>query len=312
MRMASFDIVEFIQNNITTIASSAQLVGCGVVSAMFLRKKTSIETGTKAFEKIKAAKLGEAAELLLDSGRITYTEFWKMKNYSDIAKKADELKTEQIKEIPPQNFDWHTRFYEACGSISDDEIQEIWAAVLSGEISNPGSYSLRTLECLRNISKEEAKLFKKVCDCSVMIGGTVILPCFGGIMEKNGITYDDVIKLDDCGLMKSDVGMSIGILVGQKDIILTEDDCHVLLVKLREGDSEKRLDLRDYLFTAAGKELYTVVGGKTNTEDLCNILHNQYQEFKFSLGQIIKREGDRIQYVLMNVSNSEMKTEKSD
>ena len=139
--MASFDIVGFIQNNISTIAPSVQFVAGAVVSAMFLRKKTSIETGTKAFEKIKAAKLGEAADALLDSGRITYTEFWKMKNYAEIAKKADELKAEQAEKIPPQDFDWHTRFYEACGNISDDEMQEIWAAVLSGEIGNPGSYS---------------------------------------------------------------------------------------------------------------------------------------------------------------------------
>ena len=304
MHMASFDIVGFIQNNISTITSSAQVVACGVVSAMFLRKKTSIETGTKAFEKIKAAKLGEAAEELLDSGRITYTEFWKMKNYSDIAKKADELRTEQTEEILPQDFDWHTRFYEACGSISDDEIQEIWAAVLSGEISNPGSYSLRTLECLRNISKEEAKLFKKVCDCSVLIGGSVILPKFGGIMEENGITYDDVIKLDDCGLIKSDVGMSIGMPVNSKYSILTTDDKHALLVRLREGSSKKRLDLMDYLFTATGKELYSIVGSKTSIEDFCKILQSEYQEFDFALGQIVNREGNHITYSIMTLSVS--------
>ena len=300
--MAGFDIVAFIHNNISTLASPVQRVACAVVSAMFFRKKMSIETETKEFEKIKAAKLGEVAEMLLESGRITHTEYWKMKNYSEIAKKADELKTEQTKEISPQHFDWHTRFYEACGNISDDEIQEIWAAVLSGEISNPGSYSLRTLDCLRNISKEEAKLFKRICDCSIRLGRTVFLPRFGGIMEKNGITYEDVIKMDDCGLMNSSFGMSAGVTVGSKYRLLHFDDSKVLLVKLREGSSNSRLTFQQYLFTATGKELYSVVGSKTNIEDLCKILQDEYKDFEFACGQIISRDGDQIIYNVTTVS----------
>ena len=302
--MASFDIVAFIQKNISTLATSVQSVAGAVVSSMFLRRKTGVETSTEEFEKLKAAKLGEAAEMLLESGRITYTEYWKMKNYAEIAKKADELKEEETKEIPPQNYDWHTRFYEACGNISDDEIQEIWAAVLSGEIRKPGSYSLRTLDCLRNITKEEAKLFKRICDCSIRIGRTVFLPRFGGIMEKNGITYDDVIKMDDCGLLNSNFGMSSGVTVDSTYRILHFDDSEVLLVKLREGSANNRLTFRQYLFTAAGKELYSVVGSKTNIEDLHRILQDEYKDFEFACGQIIGRDGDRIEYVVTNVSVS--------
>ena len=299
--MASFDIVAFIQNNISTLTSSAQFVAGAVVSAMFLRKRTSIETGTEAFEKIKAAKLGEAAELLLESSRITYTEFWKMKNYAEIAKKADELKAEQLKEIPSQDFDWHTRFYENCGNISDDEMQQIWASVLAGEIQNPGSYSLRTLECLRNITKEEAKLFKKVCDCSAYIGGSVLLPQFGGVMDKNGVSYDDVLKLDDCGLLKSDVGIHKKVPVNNEYTILSTDESQVLLVREREGSLKNRLDLKEYMFTAAGNELFSVVGSKTTMEDLYRMLQDEFQDFEFAIGQIINRDGALITYALVTL-----------
>ena len=296
--MASFDIVAFIQNNISTLTSSAQFVAGAVVSAMYLRKKTSIETGTEEFEKIKSAKLGEAAELLLESGRITYTELWKMKNYAEIAKKADELIEEHSKEIPSQDFDWHTRFYEACGNISDDEIQQIWASVLAGEIQNPGSYSLRTLECLRNLTKEEAKLFKKVCDCSAYIGGSAFLPQFGGVMEKNGVSYNDVLKLDDCGLLKSDAGIYKNMMVNNDYTILSADESRVLLVRVREGSSNDCLKLSEYMFTVAGNELYSVVGSKTNIADLCGLFQDEFQDFEFAIGQIINRDGARITYVL--------------
>lgn len=302
--MASFDIVAFIKNNITGIIPSAQVVASAVMSAMFLRRKTSVETGTEEFEKIKAAKFSEAIDMLLESRKITYTDYWKMKNYAEIAKRADELKSDQKKEIPTQSFDWHTRFYEACGNISDDEMQEIWSAVLSGEINNPGSYSLRTLDCLRNISKEEAKLFKKVCECSVKVGGTVFLPCFGGIMEKNGITYDDVIRMDDCGLVKSDSGITISLDVDEHFKLVTYDDLFVLIVKKREESSTNRLTLRQYLFTAAGKELFSIVGSKMNMEDLCETLQAEYQDLEFACGQIISKEGNHIKYVVTSVSLS--------
>lgn len=294
--MPGFDIVSFIQNNISTLAPTAQFVAGAVASAMFLRKKTSVETGTKEFEKIKAAQLGEAADMLLDSGRLTYSEYWKMKNYSDIAKKADELKEQQLQVLPEQSLDWHVRFYEACGNISDEDMQELWARVLSGEIEQPGSYSLRTLECLRNLSKEEAELFKKICDCSVVIGKSTLLPRFGGIMEKNGITYDDVLRLEDCGLLKSDVGMSVGMSVSENFGILTSDDRQVLAVKKREGNIKNKLEMPQYLFTAIGRELYSVVGGKTNISELCKVLQNEYQDYEFTVGQVIAKQGNQVRY----------------
>ena len=309
--MPNFDIVAFIENNISTLAPSVQVVACAVVSAMFLRKKTSIETGTEAFEKIKAAKLGEAADILLESGRITYTEFWKMKNYSEIVKLADELKVSRAEKIPAQDFDWHTRFFEACGNISDDEVRKLWASVLSGEIQNPGSYSLRTLECLRNVSKEEAKLFKKVCDCSVRIGNSIVLPNFGGVMDKNGITYNDVIKLDDCGLLKSDAGINNNLTVKSQYQILSCDDSRVLLARKSDGSKKDRLTLPEYLFTGVGNELYSIVGSKKNIEDLYRLLQDNFQDFEFALGQIIRKDGDKITYTIMTISVSKTEERQS-
>ncbi len=55
--MKDFNIISFIQNNISMIEPSVQVVAGIVISTMFLRKKKSIETGTIEFEIIKAEKL---------------------------------------------------------------------------------------------------------------------------------------------------------------------------------------------------------------------------------------------------------------
>lgn len=50
--------------------------------------------------------------------------------------------------------DWLTRFFEIAKNISAEDMQFIWGKILAGEIVNPGSFSLRTLEVLRNISRK--------------------------------------------------------------------------------------------------------------------------------------------------------------
>ena len=54
---------------------------------------------------------------------------------------------------PPPNKpeeDWLFRWRDHAGSVSSDQLQAIWRRVLAGEIKTPGSYSLRTLDFLRN------------------------------------------------------------------------------------------------------------------------------------------------------------------
>lgn len=304
----SFDIISFIQDNIGTLAPSVNYVAGAVISAMFLRRKTGIETSTSEFQKIKAKKLGEVAEQLLDEGKISYTDFNKMKNYAAIAKKADELRQEG--KIPKQDFDWHTRFFEACGNVSDEDMQQLWAKLLAGEIYHPGSSSLRTLECLRNLSKEEALLFQKVCKCSVSIGNSVAVPRMGDIMGKNGITYDDIIKLEDCGLLKSAVGMSIGMDVGNDYQMLTNDGQWVLLTKKKAGvEKYKKLEISEFLFTACGKEIFSVIGKGLDLQDFCKILQDERQDYEFALGQILENIDGRIRYALTSLKVEMNETE---
>ena len=50
--------------------------------------------------------------------------------------------------------------------------------------------------------------------------------------------------------------------------------------------------------------MYSVVGNKTNIEDLCKLLQDEYKDFEFVCGQIISKDGDQIKYVITTVSVS--------
>ena len=58
--------------------------------------------------------------------------------------------------------DWMNSFFEGCQDISDANIQELWGRMLAGEVAEPGSFSRRTLQFMRAMSKPEVALLELV------------------------------------------------------------------------------------------------------------------------------------------------------
>ena len=80
---------------------------------------------------------------------------------------AEELKDEPPVTDEPVDEDWTTRFFRIVEDISNEEMQTIWGKILAGEIKQPRSYSLRTLELIRNLAKQEADIFMKVANFAI-------------------------------------------------------------------------------------------------------------------------------------------------
>ena len=61
------------------------------------------------------------------------------------------------------NEDWLTNFFDKGRLISDEDMHKLWSHVLSSEVNQPGSFSIRTVNLLATLSKKEAALFRKLC-----------------------------------------------------------------------------------------------------------------------------------------------------
>lgn len=297
--MSNFDLISFIQNNISSVVTSAQVIATGVIGAIFFRRKACVETQTRELEKIKAGKLEAVLEEMLNEGNISYMELLKTKNYLDIAKKADEyIQSKDIMEHPEkQDFDWHIRFFENCGSVGNEEMQDYWAKILAGEIIQPGSYSLRTIECLKTLSRDEAKLFQKICNASYDMGKSVVLPQFKSIFQEFEITYGDILRIEDCGLIKSDNWINGEFSVREEYHTITKNDEQALLVKLAEGaipNDNNNIVIQEYLFTQSGEELYKMIKPLPNIEFLYKELKELYPQYHFCIGKIIQKVGDEL------------------
>lgn len=295
MIMEPTNIIEIL-NQIPGLSNSVSLIIGSIITAVFLRRNTQAQE----FEKIKANKFAEVVDDLLESGKMTLTEYYKTKNFLKIAKMADSLVQEKRNNsIDKQySFDWFIRYYEASGNISDKEMQILWAKILAGEIEKPSSYSLRTLDVLRNISKEEAERFAKICNSAIKIeSAQYAIPADHDYISKNDINYSDILMLEEIGLINSDSNVRIS-----NDLEVNTE--YILYVYgsliVRAIVSEKReLSLRVFLFTNVGNELATLIDRESNEENflnLCKKLRDSNPGILITVHRIIPSQNEDIIY----------------
>jgi len=85
---------------------------------------------------------------------------------------VDEVVAKSVKHIKEDakpeevDIDWINDFFDKCKLISNNDIQTIWAKILSGEVNEPGAFSKRTLVVLSNLDKNDIELFDNMCKFS--------------------------------------------------------------------------------------------------------------------------------------------------
>ncbi len=98
--------------------------------------------------------------------------------------------------------DWRRKFFLEAENICDRDLQLLWGKILAGEVTSPGSYSLRTLEVLKHLSKSEAELFRKACNIAFR-DGWILMPGHdvNVALEPYGLPYPELLSLRDAGLL---------------------------------------------------------------------------------------------------------------
>jgi hypothetical protein len=114
--------------------------------------------------------------------------------------------------------DWISYFFEKSRLTSDEGIQELWGAILAGQANNPGSFSKKTIDLISHIDKKEAEIFEKICRFVWILDGRpepVIYNFTESLYTESGITFSDVAKISDAGLIQ--------VLSGNEQFSLTPD-----------------------------------------------------------------------------------------
>lgn len=101
--------------------------------------------------------------------------------------------------------EWRERFLEGAGCVSNEGGVELWARILAREGRKPGSFSLRTLSVLRDLSSEDARAFAEAMAVSVRGGGVTWVPSWSYFKSHYepvlSLTYEIFLRLDAAGLI---------------------------------------------------------------------------------------------------------------
>ena len=183
-------------------------------------------------------------------------EFQEKKRQANIVSVVQEAAAELGgKEVPDRepDPDWTARFFDGVKDVSSEDMRKIWTRILAGEIESPGRTALRTLDVLRNMTREEAEIFMLACD--FIIDDFIFYP------RKDRSTHPvlqqiDVMRLQDSGLLHTSTSLA-------KILNFSEDMCHILhrefCLRIISKNDRDQLSIPAIPLTRSGRELSQIL-----------------------------------------------------
>lgn len=187
---------------------------------------------------------------------------------------------------PPEadvNEDWLFRWRDSAGQVSQEQLQNLWGRILAGEVKAPGSFSLRTLDFLKNISQDEAEAIGKLAP--FVLDGRI----YRGekdALHDYGISFDFLLRMQE-----------LGIVAGVEAVGMTTTWSSQLVPKFRRpllsashaliathDEAGKKLTLPTFLVTAIGMQVLSLSKSESNVPYLREIgKHFKAQGFSVTL-----------------------------
>lgn len=260
------------------------------------RKIKRIGRAEAEIEKQKIIKKAEGSSEALEildraSKRFALEQYNKQINLENIiVGTRDLLEGQEVSDMPVEK-DWITRFMNTAQDISREEVQKILSKILAGEIKQPNSFSLKTLDFIRNLEKDDLLLFKKI---SILISGTgnIFLTENNANEKVFNISYGELMKLIEIGLIQSSITTVLNLSDCKKDsphLIKLKNGLHIFKFIL---DKDK-IVLPVLQLTSIGFELDSVLSYE---KESLKILDDYLDELKTFWGtkniEFVATKGD--------------------
>jgi len=233
--------------------------------------------------------------------RSTYQQAKKQLNIEYVIQQAiDDLKHE--KEISPEkpDSDWVTRFFNITEDISTDHMQILWGKILAGEIKRPGSFSLRTLELLKNLNQHEAELFVRAGKIAITQGDKVFIPNTDNgkyLKEKFGLSFSDFLILREIDLLRpNDLQLKIYPAEENTQAIFISGNTCIVVNRLKDTPQQ---NLTIISFTEIGKQLLQLLEVTPADFDYVKKFASFWRREGVDIksGAIVKQQNDNIRYI---------------
>jgi hypothetical protein len=263
------------------------------------------EADSKAYEieiieQAKSKAIAEGKELEADTylriqERLLFNETERQKSIDNVVEiAAEQLKNEDNISPEPVDKDWSKRFFNIVQDISDEEMQSLWGRILAGETKQPNSYSKRTLELLKNLSKAEAETFTKFAELKIVSGNGVIWNNDNGDFLKNefNITFNDRLLMTELGLISSENNLEFSFPPTKTDKSTNVIEYGNKGIVLYRDENSPKQAIKVLVFTKTGIELSKLIESKSNSNyitKICSSFTNPKVQIEY--GDLLKIGG---------------------
>ncbi len=192
--------------------------------------------------------------------------------------------------------DWFNQYTMLAEDVSNNTMQDLWAKILAGEISQPGTFSLKSLSVFKSMSITDAKLLAKVCGLAVkdsskkntrIISGAYKTPGFFSFFSKNtqskvnlnqcSVSYTELLSLAENNIIFIQEAESNELQKGEKVSFNFNGENLVLTA------TQAKCGLTFYKFTPIGSELALLISDNPNKDFIALIKSSLQSHFKVSL-----------------------------
>lgn len=228
--------------------------------------------------------------------RTAQREIKRQYNIDNIIKyAASDIANENDVSDKPVDEDWITRFFNYAQDISNEDAQLLWGKLLSNEVKKPGSFSLRTIEILRNISPSEAQLFQSICEFVFLnIEKSIGFIYNESKVFENAISYNNLLILKESGLV------DISFLAHtSKNVFFHSIYNRKLLYAVKKGQKIE-VEIPVYNLTQSGLELFKINSQKTNQayfDDFIKYFKETYKPDRIRYGEYKYISNNEVQFI---------------
>ncbi len=209
-----------------------------------------------------------------------------------------ESSLEEDPQAPPEssvNDDWLFRWRDSASQVSTEELQYLWGRLLAGEVKSPGTYSLRTLEFLRNLSQREAEA---IATLSQFVIDTVIFRDATELLEDAGVTYGFLMNMQQLGVLAGveAIGLSATWKTVAEDRFVKALISNSMVLVVTADDPGMTITLPAYQVTEIGQQVLRLGSFPSNIHYLKKVSeHLKIQGTRVDLAHFVNTSLEKIQ-----------------
>lgn len=260
--MAAIDVEYNRALALTQVKLDAQDIIDGKKSYSIEQKRLISHDISRSFvQPIPASEETQASAPMQHAWEVMAAE--KLKSEINVAQAAIHAEAELASETsePPgalPSADWVTRWRDSAEKVSEDEMQQLWGRILAGEIKQPGTYSLRALEVIRNLSKEDAELISRISN--YRSNDFIFKPEGQDFFGEKGFHFSTLLELQDLGLIGGveSIGLSLQLKASPEERLNGFFAFTRYAVSYSSEESGKSLDVPVYTVSKMGKQIISL------------------------------------------------------